>query len=156
MNYFVPMTVLVLTFVGFVALNRGHHRQSGVLQAVLRMLAALPLLFSGVVLHFFRTADAASIVPPGFPAPTALVYLTGVLEVAGAIGLFVPRFRKMAGLCIVLLMIAVFPANIYAAGKIIGGVQMPGIVVRTVMQVVYILLVLVAGYGVPVSEGSGD
>jgi uncharacterized membrane protein len=150
MHYGTPLLVLSLTFCGFAAVNRGHHRQFPVIQTVLRVLVALPLFFSGIFLHFFRTADAASMIPPAFPAHVALVLVTGVLEIAGAIGLFLPRVRKKATLGIVLLMIAVFPANIYAAGKIVDGVQMPGVGIRTLAQVIYILLLMLSTYGLPV------
>ena len=52
-----------------------------------------------------------------------------------------------------LLMIAVFPANVYAANKYVGGLHMPGVPVRLAMQVVYILLLLMAGWGVPGRTG---
>ena len=38
-----------------------------------------------------------------------------MLEITGAIGLLVPRTRKLAGICLVLLLVALFPANVYAA-----------------------------------------
>jgi uncharacterized membrane protein len=41
--------------------------------------------------------------------------VTGILEMAGAIGLLVPRFSRLAGTCLLLFLIAVFPANVYAA-----------------------------------------
>ena len=41
--------------------------------------------------------------------------MTGVLEIAGAIGLLIPRTRKLAGICLVFLLVALFPANVYAA-----------------------------------------
>jgi uncharacterized membrane protein len=141
---------LSLTLAGFVTVRRGHHRQFGTLQCALRVLVALPLLFSGIALHFFRTAEVASIIPPQFPAHIALVLLTGILEIAGAVGLLIRRFQHNAALGIALLLIAVFPANIHAAGKVVGGVQMPGVAVRTIMQMVYMLLVLVSSYGLPV------
>ena len=59
------------------------------------------------------------------------------------------KAARSAALWIAIMMVAVFPANIYAAGKVIGGTQMPGLVPRTVAQIVYILLVLLAGYGFP-------
>jgi uncharacterized membrane protein len=46
-----------------------------------------------------------------------LVYLTGVLEVLGAVGLLVPATRSFAGLGLVLLLVAMFPANVNAARK---------------------------------------
>jgi len=46
------------------------------------------------------------------------------------------------------LMIAIFPANVYAAGEIVGGLSMPSVPARLAMQVVYVLLLLIAGWGV--------
>jgi uncharacterized membrane protein len=141
--------VLLLTIVAFFAMGRGQYRSFGVSQVVLRALVALPLVVSGVLLHFFRMGVTSSIVPPVFPARPFLVMLTGVLEIAGAIGLFVPRLRRPAAFWIAIMMVAVFPANIFAAGKVVGGLQFPGVPVRLAMQIVYVALVLLAGYGIP-------
>jgi uncharacterized membrane protein len=88
-------------------------------------------------------------IPPIFPARDFLAIFTGILEVAGAIGLLVPRFRRLASFCIALMMVAIIPANVYVAGKTIEGLPMPSIAVRAAMQIVYIVLVLLAGYGIP-------
>ena len=56
-----------------------------------------------------------AIVPPQLPAPGLLVRITGVLEFLGAVGLLVPVTRVAAAVCLLLLMLAMFPANIYAA-----------------------------------------
>jgi uncharacterized membrane protein len=42
--------------------------------------------------------DLARMIPPGVPYPMPVVYLTGVCEILGAIGLLVPRARRAAGL----------------------------------------------------------
>ena len=149
MHYAIPISLLVLTILAFFGLGRGNYASFGVSQVILRVLVALPLVVSGIFLHFFRTQITASIIPPAFPARTLMVVLTGVLEIAGAIGLFVPRLRRPAALWIAVMMVAVFPANIYAAGKVVDGLQFPGVAVRTAMQIVYIVLVLLAGYGFP-------
>ena len=154
MRYVVPLIILCITvclfFVPKLVSSGYGYREFGWPQTCLRVLAALPLFLSGVVLHFLRPADTASIIPPGFSHPGLLVVVSGVLEIAGAIGLFLPTLRKLSGFLIAVMMIAIFPANIYAAGRIVGGMQMPGIPVRTAMQVVYILLVLISAYGLPV------
>ena len=54
-------------------------------------------------------------ISPPLPNELLIIYLTGVLEIAGAIGLLIPRTRKLAGICLVLLLVALFPANVYAA-----------------------------------------
>lgn len=149
MTYATPMLVLAGTIVAFFGLARGRYASFGVTQVLLRVLVALPLLVSAVLLHFFRTDASASIIPPVFPARHLLVLITGVLEILGAIGLFMPPVRRRAALWIAIMMVAIFPANVYAAGQMIGGLQMPGVPVRLAMQVVYILMALFSGYGLP-------
>jgi uncharacterized membrane protein len=78
-------------------------------------LAAMVVL-TGVA-HFAPPLRASliAIVPPRLPAPGLLVSFTGVLELIGAVGLLVPATRIVAAVCLLLLMLAMFPANIYAA-----------------------------------------
>jgi uncharacterized membrane protein len=78
--------------------------------------AGLGLLFfftgSG---HFLQTEVMALMLPPWVPAPVALVYLTGVLEFALAIGFIIPETRRSAGWMAAAVLVLFFPANIYAA-----------------------------------------
>ena len=55
-----------------------------------------------------------AIVPPGLPAPGLLVTMTGKLELLGAVCLLLPQTRVAAAACLALLMVAMFPANVYA------------------------------------------
>jgi uncharacterized membrane protein len=149
MDYAVPILLLALTIAAFFVLGRKGYRDFGISQIVLRVIVALPLLASGILLHFFRVRTVASMIPPAFPAHIFLVVITGVFEIAGAVGLFVPRFRRAAAFWIAVMMVVIIPANVFAAGKVVEGIEMPGLVVRTAIQVVYIVLVLLAGYGWP-------
>jgi uncharacterized membrane protein len=149
MIYVLPISLLVLTVLAFFALAGGSYARFGIPQVLLRVLVALPLLVSGVLLHFFRVSLTAAIILPVFPARLFLAVLTGIFEIAGAIGLFVPRVRRRAAFWIAVMMVAVFPANINSAGQIIDGFKFPSVPVRLAMQVVYIALVLLAGYGIP-------
>jgi uncharacterized membrane protein len=63
-------------------------------------------------LHFVAPSRYQGIVPPYLPAPGLLVAVSGVAEIAGGIGLLVPSLRRMAGVGLILLLIAVFPANV--------------------------------------------
>jgi uncharacterized membrane protein len=56
-----------------------------------------------------------AIVPPRLPKPALLVTITGVLELLGAVGLLYPPTRVAAAACLFLLMLAMFPANVYAS-----------------------------------------
>jgi uncharacterized membrane protein len=55
----------------------------------------------------------------------------------------------VASACLAVLMIVIFPANVYAANQTVGGLHMPSVQVRLAMQVIYIVLLLMAGWGVP-------
>jgi uncharacterized membrane protein len=66
-------------------------------------------------LHFVVPELYAQIVPPVLPAPLALVYLSGVAEIAVGLGLLVPRTRSYAAWATIALLVAIFPANVYMA-----------------------------------------
>ena len=149
MVYAVSLSLLILTIVGFFGLARGSYDGFGTSQVILRVVVALPLLVSGVLLHFFHARVTAGIIPPVFPARLFLAVFTGLCEIAGAIGLFVPRLRRAAAIWISIMMVGIFPANIYSAGQVIEGFRFLGVPLRLAMQVVYIALVLLAGYGLP-------
>jgi uncharacterized membrane protein len=148
MVYLITTATLIATVAAFFLWARRGLSPFGWLQCVLRVLAALPLLASGV-LHFTRTELMASMIPPFFPDHPQLVVLTGVFELAGAIGLLLPPLTRVASACLAVLMIVIFPANVFAAGQTVGGLHMPSARIRLAMQVVYILLVLIAGWGIP-------
>lgn len=148
MIYLLCTLVLLATIVAFFLSTEGRFRPFGTAQWVLRVVVVLPLLISGIA-HCKRTALFATIVPPIFPHPAFWVVLTGILELAGALGILLPRTARTASACIALLMVAVFPANVYGAGQTVGGLHMPGVPLRLAMQVVYVLLVLAAGWGMP-------
>jgi uncharacterized membrane protein len=148
MVYLITTATLIATVAAFFLWARRGLSAFGWLQRVLRVIAVVPLLASGV-LHFTRTALMASIIPPFFASRPQLVVLTGVLEFAGAVGLLLPAFTRVTSACLAVFMIAIFPANVYAAGQTVGGLQMPSVPVRLTMQVVYILLLLIGGWGVP-------
>ena len=77
---------------------------------------ALMFTMTGVA-HFVpgMRRDMIAIVPPRLPKPALLVTITGVLELLGAIGLLYPPTRVAAAACLFLLMLVMFPANVYAA-----------------------------------------
>lgn len=79
----------------------------------LGLLAAL-FVVSGVA-HFARPEPFVAIVPPYLPAPRALVYVSGVFEILGGVGLLIPAVRPWAGVGLIALLLAVYPANIHMA-----------------------------------------
>ena len=71
-------------------------------------------LFTGIG-HFIRTDEMAAMLPPAVPYRVELIYLTGVFELLGALGVWIPRLMKITGACLIVMMLAVLPANIYSA-----------------------------------------
>ena len=69
--------------------------------------------FIGGIMHFARPDLFLRIIPPYIPLPLAAVYISGFFELLGAIGLWVKPMRSLAGYGLMLLTIAVTPANIY-------------------------------------------
>ena len=62
--------------------------------------------------HLLFPAAFLSITPDWVPFPAAVIALTGLCEIAGAIGLTTERLRRSAGICLALYAVCVFPANI--------------------------------------------
>lgn len=108
---------------------------------VLWAIAVLFIVASG--LHFaWLRADFTKIVPPQLPYPGALVFITGVLELVGGSALLIPTLRVYAGIALILYLIAVFPANVYAAQHDIrvGGLSSRPLWRRFLLQVGLIML----------------
>lgn len=103
---------------------------------------AVMFLFTSVA-HFNRLKrDLVRMIPAIFPKPLAIVYVTGVLEIAGAIGLIIRRFRPLTAHCLIALLVAMFIANIHAArsGVTLGGKPVTPLWLRTPMQLFFIAL----------------
>ena len=75
--------------------------------------------FTAGVLHIVAPDGFVLIVPDFVPHPYATVVLTGVCEIAGAIGLLIARGRRAAGWALAAYAVAVFPANIKHAVEMI-------------------------------------
>lgn len=65
--------------------------------------------------HFVRPQPFVDIVPDYLPSPLALVYVSGVFEVLGGLGLLYPPTRRFSAWGLIALYLAVFPANIHMA-----------------------------------------
>ena len=66
--------------------------------------------------HFVMPRAYEQIVPPRLAGSKALlVKLSGVAEIAGGVGVLVPRTRRVSGLWLIALLAAVFPANVHMA-----------------------------------------
>jgi uncharacterized membrane protein len=110
---------------------------------------ALMFVVTGIA-HFVNPLrrDLIAIVPPRLPTPGLLVTATGVLELLGAAGLLYPPTRPAAAVALGVMMLAMFPANVYAS-------RMPSppksmttqLPLRTIEQIVFVGAALVVGLG---------
>ena len=71
-------------------------------------------IFTGLG-HFIRTQEMAAMLPLSVSYRTELVYLTGILEILGAIAVWIPRLTRLTGFLLILMLVALLPANIYSA-----------------------------------------
>lgn len=81
---------------------------------IVRWLATVFFLVAGA-LHFIIPEFYLAMMPPFIPFQSFFVALSGVAEMAGAVGIQIPQYRNRSGLMMILLLIAIFPANIYVA-----------------------------------------
>jgi uncharacterized membrane protein len=109
-------------------------------------LAAMFCLTAAAHFNSMR-ADLVRMVPPRVPNPELMVTFTGVCEILGAIGLLVPRTRRIAAVALILFLLAVLPANIHAAqsGATLRGVPVTPLVPRAGLQIVFIALLWWSG-----------
>lgn len=111
---------------------------------IARIVLAI-LFIAASTLHFSSDAEL-QIIPPFLPWRRAALYITGIFELLGGIGLLIPRFQRLAAWSLVALLIAIFPANVYHA---VSDIQLGGILnsrlyhwIRLPFQAVFIWWVL--------------
>lgn len=109
--------LLLLLVAPYVLLTLAGRRAGALrLDAAARARVGLSLFFAFTGIgHFIRTEEMAAMLPPSVPYRVELIYLTGVFELLGAAGVWAPRLRRLTGLCLILLLVCVLPANIYSA-----------------------------------------
>ncbi|KIG12659.1 hypothetical protein DB30_01147 [Enhygromyxa salina] len=92
-------------------------------KAVFRTLLGVLMVLAGAM-HFLNPELYLAMMPDYLPLHAAAVYVSGVVEIALGIALFVPKTRALAGWGLIALYLAVLPANIWMATE---GVQPPGL-----------------------------
>ena len=113
--------------------------------------ASLAFMFAFTALsHFMKQtrADLLKMVPPALPRPDLIVTLTGILELAGAIGLLWGPWHRNAAIFLAVLLVAMFPANAYAAraGVVIGDRRVMSVGPRALIQLYWILCLTEVAY----------
>lgn len=115
-------------------------------QHSLRLAIAVVFVTTGIA-HFTELKhDMLAMLPSPVPKQMWVIYATGLLEFAGAIGILIPRFAKLTGICLILFLICVFPANINAALNDIPFNSRPAtpLFLRTFIQALFIGVIYAA------------
>jgi len=95
-----------------------------------RIATGIAFIFTGIS-HFLMPAKFMEMMPSFLPAPVFLIYLSGFFEILGGVGLIVSRTKRLAAGGLILLLLAVFPANIYVA---LNNVQLGGFMSYAIYQ----------------------
>ena len=109
---------------------------------------AVMLLFTGITHFTPMKEDFIRMMPSWVPNPRAMVFFTGLCEIAGAIGLVFPALQRAAAIALIVFFIAVLPANIHAARaevKLRGRPATP-LWLRIPMQILFIAIAVWAAW----------
>lgn len=131
------IALVVVTLLTFAAGAAGISRLRSWPVALRGGLAAMFML-TGAVHFFYMRTDIVQMVPPALPYPGLIVTLTGVLELAGAIGLLWRPVVLWASGGLSLLLIVMFPANLYVALNGLATHPEDELIPRTLMQMLFL------------------
>jgi uncharacterized membrane protein len=143
----IPLIVLMVATLGARAAGAWGAKALQSWPAATRVGLAAMFCFTAAAHFNAIRPDLVRMVPPWVPAPEFVVTLTGICEILGAVGLLIPATRKAAAVALVVFLVAVFPANVYAAQE---GVQFRGqpatpLVPRLLIQMLFIGLTYWSG-----------
>lgn len=114
-------------------------------KALLRTLLAAAMAVAGVY-HFVNADFFVAMVPKVLPQPLFITWLTGVMELALAVGISVEKTRSVAGVALAAFYVAVFPANVnmylHPAESGAGDVDPTLLLLRLPLQLVFIVWAL--------------
>ena len=136
-----PLVLLVALFVVLSGLGYAHVPFAFGWWTSLRLALAGMFLLTASAHWGKRRPDLVRMVPPMFPRPELLVTVTGILEILGAAGLMWHGTAGWAALGLSLMLLAVFPANVYAARMrmSIAGRPVPSLIPRVLIQIFFLV-----------------
>lgn len=137
------LLVLLISWVVFRGVGALGISALGSWQASARYALAVMFVMTGSAHFTAMKHDLERMVPRAFPQPMWIVYVTGVLEFLGAVGLLLAKVRSVAGVCLIVLLVAMFPANVRAARErlLLHGKPTTALWLRVPMQMLFIGLI---------------
>lgn len=141
-----PLIALFASFCLFFGIGLAGNSYLADYRHALRPALAVMFLVTASAHWGPKRRDLVRMVPRAFSRPGILVTLTGILEIAGALGLLIPATAPVAAWGLTLLLVVMFPANVYAARHrlTIGGRAVPKLGIRTFFQIVFIICTVLA------------
>jgi uncharacterized membrane protein len=109
-----PLLVLLISF-GFTILSMKIFNHHNDLALAASIAMSLMLLFTAS--GHFAFPRGMMMIPAFIPFRLVLVYITGIIEIIAAIGLQIESLRNLTAVLLIIFLILVLPANIYAAAK---------------------------------------
>ncbi len=150
-----PVIVLVVVTATLFVLGKAGVRRLTPWPVAVRGGVAALFVTTGLAHFIGMRAELVAMVPPALPAPELLVTVTGVLELAGAVGLLWSRTVPLAAAGLTAMLIGMFPANVHHALNGADVTVLDQLLPRSVMQLVFLagpIAILVAWLSVRRSE----
>lgn len=108
-----PLIVLLLSFIVSTFVLRIIKKEYDFALSA-RIAMAIMLVFTAIG-HFVFTKGMSMMIPDFIPFKESFVYLTGVFEILLAVGLLIPQLKTLSGWALILFLLLMLPANVYAS-----------------------------------------
>lgn len=108
-----PLIVLLLSFTISLFILKIINKEYKFTQSA-RIAMSIMLVFTAVG-HFAFTKGMSMMIPNFIPFKESFIYLTGIFEILLAIGLLIPTLKTISGWALIIFLLLMLPANIYAS-----------------------------------------
>ncbi|TMM51972.1 hypothetical protein FEE95_21385 [Maribacter algarum] len=108
-----PLIVLIVSFaISILAIKIIKKEYDFTLSA--RIAMAIMLVFTAIG-HFVFTKGMKMMIPDFIPFKESCVHFTGIFEIIMAVGLLIPKYQSLSGWALIIFLLLMLPANIYAS-----------------------------------------
>ena len=108
-----PLIVLLLSFTISIFVFKIIKKEYNI--ALSAKIAMTIMLIFTAIGHFAFTKGMSMMIPKFIPFKENLVYLTGIFEILLALGLIIPKLKIVSGWALIIFLLLMLPANIYAS-----------------------------------------
>jgi uncharacterized membrane protein len=133
-----PLVTLLVTTLTVFIIGRLGVRACRPMTVPLRAGLAAMFALTGVAHFAGLREELIAMVPPQLPSPELIVTITGVLELLGAVALLWKPTALWSAAALTVFLIAIFPANVYAANEGVATSPFDGLLPRTLIQLVFV------------------